>query len=127
MREIKKKPTPIQPLDIRLRALLSLISGNDARTIDHLVKIVAKPSLSAQDLTDLKKDLLKLKPIYTDCKVWEKALTEIAVDLRRDKRTLKRLLGPVRAKRNHKPMDSLRPGSVESTASLQAADQSVTS
>jgi hypothetical protein len=127
MRPIRKKPTPTQPLDIRLRGLLPIISEDDARRIDRICRIVAKPSLSPKDFADLKRDLIQLAPALLMVKAWYKALEAIAADLGRDMATLRRLVGPGRPQNTRETQNSLRADPDRSTAGLPPANKSITS
>jgi len=127
MRAIIKKSAPTQPLDMRLRSLLAIISEDDAQTIDRIVAILNKSTLSPEDLEQLGYELLKIRPTLRRHRVWYKALDEIGVDLGRDRATLTRLVGPVRPKNDLRPhedpnldasMSAVNTGSI--TAQCQA-------
>jgi hypothetical protein len=127
MRAIRKKPTPTQPLDIRLRCLLPLISNNDALSIDRICRIAAKASLLPEDFEDLKLDLIQLAPALLKVKAWYKALEAIAADIGRDMATLRRLVGRGRPPIRQETQNSLHADPDQSTAGLRPAGYSITS
>jgi hypothetical protein len=127
MRPIRRNPLPNDPLDVRLRLLLPLIIEDNERRIANICTIAAKPSLSAEDFEVLKENLRGLKPTLLDLRLLDAFLTEIGVEIGRDKRTLKRLIEPAPPPNWDASMDSLRPGQDQSPASLHTSTPSITS